>query len=269
MGSVTQRRLCCRLAGMVEREDAFIWREEFAGEAGASLSPAVWSAEVGGGGWGCGQRQTYTPDEANAQIRAGGQLAITALRAADPAGSITSARLITKDRISVRYGRIEARMKVPGGRGTWPAFWMLGSNIDQVGWPACGEIDVMEHVGSDPGTVHGTLHAPGYCGLDGGLGRAHRPGDALVGEFHIYGVDWSEDSIVWLFDGDPYFRLTPSEVPGAVWPFNQPFYLLLNLAVGGAWPGNDTPPFDLPATLLIDWIRIAPNQSTPQPMRSP
>lgn len=131
-------------------------------------------------------------------------------------------------------------MKVPGGRGTWPAFWMLGSNIDHVAWPACGEIDVMEHVGCNPGTVHGTLHAPGHSGLDGGHGQAHRARADLVGDFHTYSVDWNVDEISWLFDGHAYHWLTPADVPGGIWPFDQPFYLLVNLAIGGAWPGNDT-----------------------------
>lgn len=100
---------------------------------------------------------------------------------------------------------------------------MLGGNIDQVGWPACGEIDVMEHVGCDSGSVHGTLHASGYFGLDGGLGQAHRAGADLASDFHTYGVDWNDDEITWLLDGHAYRRLTPDDVPGRLWPFNQPF----------------------------------------------
>ena len=228
--------------------------EEFAGAALGAADPHLWSAELGGGGWGCEQRQIYTSDRSNVAVTAQGQLAITARRSPD--GAITSARLITKGRFAVQYGLIEARIKVPGGLGTWPAFWMLGSDIDEVGWPACGEIDVMEHVGSEPSTVHGTVHAPGYAGLGGGLGGAHRAEYDLSGDFHVYGVDWDADQITWLLDGRPYHRRMPGEVPGSVWPFRHAFFLVVNLAVGGAWPGNDTETPELPATMLIDWIRV-------------
>ncbi len=231
-----------------------ILSEEFASAAGGGPDPQLWSAELGGGGWGCEQLQTYTCDRSNVAITAQGQLAITARRS--PVGTITSARLITKDRFALKYGLIEARIKVPGGLGTWPAFWMLGGDIDEVGWPACGEIDVMEHVGSDPNTVHGTVHAPGYAGLGRGLGGAHRAGCDLSDDFHVYGVDWDAGQITWLLDGRPYHRMTTGGAPGSVWPFRHPFFLVVNLAVGGAWPGNDTQTPELPATLLVDWIRV-------------
>lgn len=228
--------------------------EDFASREGSGPDRSLWCAELGGGGWGCEQLQIYTCDRSNVAITAQSQLAITAKRSPD--GTITSARLVTKDRFDVRYGLIEARIKVPGGPGTWPAFWMLGSDIDEVGWPACGEIDVMEHVGSDPNTVHGTAHAPGYAGLAGGLGRAHPAGCDLSADFHVYGVDWDVGRITWLLDGRPYHRMTPAEAPGSIWPFCHPFFLVINLAVGGAWPGNNPPAPVLPATLLVDWIRV-------------
>ena len=231
-----------------------VFSEEFDSGAGSGPDPEIWSAELGGGGWGCDQLQLYTGDRSNVAITDEGHLAITAWRSPD--GTVTSARLITKDRFAVQYGLIEARIKVPGGIGTWPAFWMLGSDIDEVGWPACGEIDVMEHVGSDPCTVHGTVHAPGYAGLGGGLGAAHRTGSDLSHDFHIYGIDWDASHITWLLDGRPYHRMTAAEAPGSVWPFRHPFFLVVNLAVGGAWPGNDTEEPVLPATLLVDWIRV-------------
>lgn len=214
-----------------------VWLENFDGEAGSGPDLATWSAELGAGGWGCDQLQTYTDDQANAHITAEGHLAITATQVpGDSNGVITSARLITKDHFTVTYGLVEARIKVPGGLGTWPAFWMLGSDIDDVDWPACGEIDVMEHVGSDPGSVHGTVHAPGYSGLDGGIGQAHRTGSDLSDDYHVYGVEWTSEQISWLFDGYPSHRVTPHLVPGGRWPFDHPFYLLVNLAIGGAWP---------------------------------
>lgn len=227
------------------------WCDEFSASA---PDPAIWSAEVGGGGWGCGQLQHYTNAPANAYVDDNGRLAIVAR--AEPDGVVTSARLITKDRLTVRYGRIEARIRVPGGLGLWPAFWLLGSDIDDVGWPECGEIDVMEHVGSQPNVVHGTIHAPGYAGLVDGAGHGHDTGVDLAADFHVYGVEWTPDRIAWSVDGTTYNSLTPDDVPADTWPFRHDFYLLLNLAVGGDWPGNATDSPPLPGTLLVDWIRV-------------
>ena len=152
-------------------------------------------------------------------------------------------------------------MKVPGGVGTWPALWMLGTDIDEVGWPACGEIDVMEHVGAEPTRWHGTIHGPGYSGLGGGVGRAVEAGVDLSDSFHRYAVTWDESGIAWWLDGRERHRLTPSDVPGP-WPFDHEFYLLVNLAIGGNWPGNDGEP-ELPASLLIDWIRVSGHELAP------
>jgi beta-glucanase (GH16 family) len=231
-----------------------MWVQEFAGPAGVPPDPEAWNHEVGGGGWGDRQRQVYTDDPENAALDGAGHLAITARRATDGI-TITSARLTTKNRFAVRYGWIEARIKVPGGRGTWPALWLLGTDIDEVGWPACGEIDVMEHVGVDPTRCFGTIHGPGYSGLAAGLGGAAEAGTDLSEDFHRYAVAWDESGIVWLLDGREHHRLTPSDVPGP-WPFDHDFYLLVNLAIGGDWPGNDAEP-ELPTSLLIDWIRVA------------
>jgi beta-glucanase (GH16 family) len=229
------------------------WTEEFDGAAGEPPDPAVWVLQSGGSG--DQQVQEYTTSTANVSQTGHGCLQITALR--DGAGRITSAQLITKDRLTFRYGRVEARIKVPAGPGVWPAFWMLGSDIDRVGWPACGEIDVMEYVGSDPRRVHGTLHGPGYSGLEAGIGRALDTGSELSADFHRFAVEWRPDLIEWYIDDEPYQRLLPSTVPGA-WPFRHDFYLLLNLAVGGAWPGLTVEGIAFPATMLIDWVRINP-----------
>jgi beta-glucanase (GH16 family) len=231
-----------------------MWVQEFAGPAGLPPDPEVWTHEVGGGGWGDRQRQVYTDDPQNAALDGAGHLAITARRGADGI-TITSARLTTKGRFAVRYGWIEARIRVPAGHGTWPALWLLGTDIDEVGWPACGEIDVMEHVGVDPMRWYGTIHGPGYSGLAAGIGGAVEAGIDLSEDFHRYAVAWDESGIVWLLDGREHHRLTPSDVPGP-WPFDHDFYLLVNLAIGGDWPGNDAEP-ELPTSLLIDWIRVA------------
>jgi beta-glucanase (GH16 family) len=244
----------------VSHDDAFArpdWSQEFDGAAGAAPDPSVWSHDLGGGGWGCDQLQSYTASPLNASITEDGHLRIVARPAedGDPSQPITSARLVTRQRFTVHYGRIAARMRVPTGSGLWSAFWMLGQDIDQAGWPACGEIDVMEHVSSDPTAVHGTLHGPGYSGLRGGIGHRHDHGAALSGDFHVYAVDWTPERVTWLLDDTPFNSLTPRDVPGP-WPFTQPFFLLLNLAVGGAWPGIHTDQPSLPASLDVDWIRV-------------
>lgn len=232
-----------------------LWAEEFAGPPGSPPDPGVWTHDVGAGGWGCGQTQRYTASPANAALTGDGRLRITARRPS-VSGEVTSARLVTRDRFTVRYGRVAARMRVPDGAGLWSAFWMLGEDIGDVGWPACGEIDVMEHVTSDLTAVHGTLHAPGHSGLTGGVGRRHDHGGPLSDAFHVYAVDWSPERITWLLDDAPYSTLTPDDLNGA-WPFTHPFFLLVNLAVGGSWPGlaADGPP-TVPAALEVDWVRV-------------
>ena len=237
------------------RNDGGVWSDDFDGPAGSPPDPAVWQAELGDGGWGDDQLQRYTAPPANAFHTGNGHLAVVARRETDR--RVTSARLRTLGRLEVTYGRVEARIQVPAGAGMWPAFWMLGADVNRVGWPACGEIDVMEHVGSEPDTVHGTVHGPGFAGIGRGIGRAHRTSVALADDFHVYGVDWTADSIAWHLDSTEYFRLSPADVPGP-WPFRHSFYLLLNLAVGGAWPGNTLhEEAALPATMLIDWVRVA------------
>ena len=222
-----------------------MWGDEFDGPA---PDPRFWTHETGAGGWGDNQLQTYTDSTANTAITAEGHLAITALP------DLTSARLVTKGRFAAQHGVVEARIKVPAGPGVWPAFWMLGTDIDAVGWPQCGEIDVMEFVGSEPRRVHGTVHGPGFAGVGLGVGHAHDTGVDLSDDFHVYGVDWKAERITWLLDGEPYFTVTPSTVPE--WVFQHEFYLLLTLAIGGAWPGNEAVP-PLPATMLVDWVRVS------------
>ncbi len=236
-----------------EERGRLVWSDEFRGPPGAPPDPSVWTHETGAGGWGDEQLQRYTAATSNACLTASGHLALTARREAD--GEITSARLVTKDTVTVEHGRVEARIRLPQGAGLWPAFWMLGADIDTVGWPACGEIDVMEHVGSEPSAVHGTVHGPGYSGIGGGVGGVCRGGRPLGSAFHVFGVTWSPDEIRWHVDGADYFRCGPDDVTGP-WPFRHPFYLLLNLAVGGRWPGNRADGLRLPATMLVDWVRV-------------
>jgi beta-glucanase (GH16 family) len=238
-----------------------VWSDEFGGSAGAPPSASAWVHDVGAYGWTNHELQTYTAATANSARDGRGHLAIVARReiATGPDGrtrSYTSARLTTRGRFSTTHGRFEARMKIPAGRGLWPAFWMLGDDIDGVGWPGSGEIDVMEALGHDPKTVHGTLHGPG-SGAAGELGSSFVAPRSLATDFHTYAVSWSPDAVTWLLDGKAYATVGPA-IRQRGWSsiFNRPFHLLLNLAVGGTWPGSPDASTPLPATLLVDWVRV-------------
>ena len=150
----------------------------------------------------------------------------------------------------------------------WPAFWMLGTDIDPVGWPACGEIDVIEHVGSDPTAVHGTVHGPGYAGVGHGVGHRFDTRSRLSDDVHTYAVAWSAAFISWQLDGHEYFRVAAADVPGP-WPFDKAFFLMINLAIGGRWPGNEPDASTLPAEMLIDWIRVDGSEVQESPASRP
>jgi beta-glucanase (GH16 family) len=177
------------------------------------------------------------------------------------AGMYTSGRIKTQGRFELQYGKIEARIKIPRGQGIWPAFWMLGKDIDDpgVGWPQSGEIDVMENVGKEPSMVHGTVHGPGYSGAGGITAARTLPGgEKFAARFHVYGVEWSADSIDFLVDGKAYAAVTHKSLPaGAAWAFDKPFFLLLNLAIGGDWPGNPDETTRFPQSMLVDWVRVS------------
>jgi len=238
------------------------WAEEFDGPAGSPPDPGTWRPETGGHGWGNAELQYYTSETANAALDGAGSLAITVDRP-DPrlaAGSYdgcqyTSARLITKELKSFRYGLIQARIKLPPGRGIWPACWMLGTDIDAAGWPGCGEIDVMENFGTNPDVVHGTVHGPGYCG-DDGITAALDTGGPLSAAFHVYSVCWEPGRIRWYADQALYHTVTLATVGSRPWVFDHDFYLLINVAVGGhpSQPPDQSTTF--PQSLLIDYIRV-------------
>ena len=235
------------------------WSDEF--DSGSRPDESRWVYDLGGGGWGNQELQTYTSRADNAALR-DGALVITARaeRLTGPDGiarDYTSARLKTKDRFAQTYGKFEARIKVPRGQGLWPAFWMLGADIDAVGWPQCGEIDVMEHIGREPSTVHGTLHGPGYSGA-GGQGAAANPdGGPVADAFHVFAVEWEPGEIRWYVDGRQYFSRKPSDLPaGARWVFDHDFFLLLNVAVGGSWPGSPDATTTFPQEMAVDYVRV-------------
>jgi beta-glucanase (GH16 family) len=172
--------------------------------------------------------------------------------------------LITRHRAEFAFGRVEARIELPVGQGLWSAFWMLGTNLDKVGWPQSGEVDIVENIGREPATVHGTIHGPGYSGGSGVGTEYELPAEAGVDDFHTYAVEWTPDQIRWFVDDVNYFTATPDDIPaGADWVFNHPFLLILNLAVGGNWPGNPDESTTFPQTMLVDYVRVygTPNAS--------
>jgi beta-glucanase (GH16 family) len=232
--------------------------DEFDGPAGSAPNPGIWRYDLRAGGWGNAELQTYTDSRRNAALDGAGNLVITAQREAD--GSYSSARLKTESTYSAQYGRIEARIRIPRGQGIWPAFWMLGADIAQVGWPACGEIDVMENVGYEPGIVHGTVHGPGYSGAQGiSAAYQHPSGAAFADDFHVYGVDWRPGSITWTVDGVAYRTVTRADVGSDPWVFDKPFFVILNVAVGGTWPGSPDATTRFPQQMIVDWLRVYQN----------
>ncbi|WTQ65314.1 family 16 glycosylhydrolase [Streptomyces sp. NBC_00161] len=242
---------------------AATFSDDFDGPAGAAADPGKWQTETGDN-VSNHERQYYTAGNRNAALDGQGHLVITARRE-NPGNydcwygrcEYTSARLNTAGRFTQAYGHVEARLKVPRGQGMWPAFWMLGNDIGQVGWPNSGEIDVMENVGFEPSTIHGTIHGPGYSG-SGGIGAAYTlpGGQAFADAFHTFAVDWAPDSISWSVDGAVYQRRTPVDLGGRTWAFNKPFFLILNLAVGGYWPGDPDAGTTFPQQLVVDHVRV-------------
>jgi hypothetical protein len=258
--SITARRTSARRIGAFKR---LVWSDEFNGRAMSPPDPTDWRHEVGDWGATNGELANTTASSSNARLDGRGHLAIIARRQTTtaPNGGVwpyTSARLTTRKRLSVTYGRIEARMKLPRGSGLWPAFWMLGDTFDSVGWPASGEIDVMESIGQRPFTVHGTLHGPKTGSKSAyALGNHVDSRSSLTDDFHTFGVIWRPGAITWMLDGVPYATLKPADLAtGSIWRFDHPFHLVLNLGVGGDWPGapESTTPF--PASLRVDWVRV-------------
>jgi beta-glucanase (GH16 family) len=254
-----------------------VWRDEFNTKAGTAPNPSVWGREVGDGtvngipGWGNSELEYYTDGTDNVSTDGRGSLQITA-KEAD--GTLicyygpceyTSARLLTKERFEVAYGRVEARIKVPVGAGLWPAFWMLGTDIDQVNWPQTGEIDIMEYVGRVPNQVFGTLHGPGYSGGQS-YGNIYDLGKPVADDYHVFAVEWQPDKIVWYIDGIQYFAATPNDpfMQGKQWVFNHPFFILMNVAVGGNFGGSVGADTTFPQSMSVDYVRLY--QTKPKPV---
>ena len=235
------------------------YEDDFEGAAGIEPSPSLWTRDLGGGGFGNNELQVYTEGHSNAYLDGEGHLVIEAREETITdhngfTGKYSSARLKTKGKFSQTYGRLEARIKLPEGQGIWPAFWMLGDSIDTLGWPECGEIDIMESIGPEAKTLYGTLHGPGYCGGEN-LGGFIQLDETLAGTFHVYGIEWQPEQISWFLDGKQFQTFRREDVGTRGWPFDQPFFLLLNLAVGGDWPGSPDSTTSFPQRLIVDYVR--------------
>jgi len=237
------------------------WSDEFNGRDGSGPDSSKWISESGGSGWGNGELEYYTPRRKNVRQEKG-NLVIEAHkeRFTGPDGirrDYTSARLQTEGRFSQRYGRFEARIQIPSGQGVWPAFWMLGDDFRSVGWPDCGEIDIMENVGSEPATIHGTLNGPGYSGAHPLTTAYALPRGQFTDAFHTFAVEWDPQAIRFYVDGKLYSTKTPADIPkGQRWVYDHPFFIVLNLAVGGNMPGSPDHSTVLPQRMLVDYVRV-------------
>lgn len=244
----------------VARSTNLVLSEEF--NTDGAPNPAVWGFDIGTGenGWGNNELQYYTDRPENVTIQ-NGVLLITAQEESFQGSQYTSARLLTKDLFEQQYGRFEARIRLPFGQGIWPAFWMLGADIDENPWPGAGEIDIMEYRGQEPTVLIGSVHGPGYNGGDAISKEYILENDRFDTGFHIFGIEWGPDFVNFYVDDVLYNQITPEDVDEetdgeGVWVFNKPFYILMNLAVGGTFVGSPNAETQFPQTMLIDYVRV-------------
>ena len=228
-----------------------VWQDEF---DGPEINAANWTHEMGGHGWGNAESQYYTDQPGNSFIE-NGHLVIQALEENILGKRYTSARMVTKGKFEQAYGRIEGRIQVPYGQGIWPAFWSLGNNFPETPWPLSGEIDIMEHIGKEPQHVYGTVHGPGYSGDSGVGGSFMLRSGALSDDFHVFAIEWEPEEIRWYIDDQHYHTITPADLPGE-WVYDHPFFLILNVAVGGYWPGYPDETTVFPQQMRVDYIRV-------------
>lgn len=239
-----------------------VWSDEFNGPNGSSPDPAKWTLVKNGSGYGNRELEYYTDRPSNIKER-NGSLVITARRESYAGRDgvtqpYTSARIESLGHFELKYGRVEARIKIPKGQGIWPAFWMLGSDYGQIGWPDCGEIDIMENVGFEPSRIHGSLHGPGYSGSSPLSGLYTMSNQARISDsYHVFAVEWEPRIVRFYVDDVLYETQTADSVPaGKRWVFDHPFFIVLNLAVGGYWPGNPDGTTQFPASMLVDYVRV-------------
>ena len=249
-------------AWSAEEENPLLWSQEFNEKSGTKPDPKYWNYDLGDGrGWGNREVQTYT--NVNAKTTGRGALAITARQYSPKSKLIcyygycewSSARITTKNKVWIKYGTIEARIQMPSGTGSWPAFWMLGQNIDAVSWPNSGEIDITEGLGRTPYLNYGTIHGPGYFG-GSSIGVRYLNPTKLSAGFNTYGINWSEDAIEWTLNGKIIFTQSKDSIAPRAWVFNQPFSLILNVAMGGEFGGEIGKDAKSGLQMKVDWIRV-------------
>ena len=238
-------------------EYTLVWQDEFNGPVDQSPAASNWAFDVGGSGWGNEQLEFDTARTENVSLDGAGNLRIVAREEDYLGADYTSGRIKTQGKFSQAYGRFEARIKLPVGQGLWPAFWMLGANFESVGWPDCGEIDIMEYRGQVPNVTNAALHGPGYSGATPLFGSYAKPGAGLNEDFHVYAVEWTRNSISWIFDGQTFLTKGVRDLPGGTtWVFDHPFFILLNVAVGGNYVGPPDATTVFPQTMLIDYVHV-------------
>lgn len=233
------------------------WSDEFDGAAGTLPDASKWAFDIGTGegGWGNQELQYYTNRPENVSLDGNGNLVITARSEGFSGSAFTSARIKTQDLFSQAYGRIEARLITPYGPGIWPAFWMLGNNVETDGWPECGEIDIMELRGQEPHSINGTIHGPGYSGGNSITKKYALLNGRFDSDYHVFAVEWYEDKIDFFVDDYLYHRIESSDVPGK-WVYDHPFFIILNIAVGGTYVGFPTAQTPFPQKMIIDYVRV-------------
>ena len=261
--------VCAVLVGVIavrasgDTQSSPVWADEFTGAAGSAPNPSIWGYQVGGDGWGNDELECYTDDRSTSALDGKGDLVITANNTPGRQCSdgttrdYTSARLVTANKRTLQYGHIRVRAELPGAPGMWPAIWAVGAD-PAVKWPHSGEIDIDEKVGSNPTVANGTIHGAAAEGTPYDIGGTTGESGVSGSTFHVYGVDWTPDSIDFSLDGRVYFTATKSTVEsqGAEWDFDKPFFVILNLAVGGSWPGSPTAATTWPQRMIVDYVRV-------------
>lgn len=231
------------------------WSDDF---SGAALDANVWNYEIGNGsgGWGNNELEYYTNSAKNAFV-SNGNLIIEARKESIGGFNYSSARLTTQNKKSFTYGRVDIRAKLPKTKGIWPALWMLGNNIANVGWPASGEIDIMELLGQEPSKAYGTLHYGASSATHGSKGNSYSlSGTSFYDQFHVFSMDWKQDEIKLYIDNNLYLTVTKADLGSNPYPFNAPFFFIFNVAVGGNWPGSPDGTTTFPQRMIVDYVRV-------------
>ncbi|WP_405294283.1 family 16 glycosylhydrolase [Algibacter sp. Ld11] len=241
----------------VARFTDLVMQDEF--DTNGALDSSIWDFNIGNGenGWGNNELQYYTNRSENAVVQ-NGILIMTANKESFQGSDYTSARIITKGKFEQAYGRFEARIRLPYGQGLWPAFWLLGADIDEVGWPQCGEIDIMENRGQEPTLINGTVHGPGYSAGESISKSYELTNDRFDTGFHIFGIEWGPEYINYYVDDVLYNQITPDDVTGE-WVYDHPFFIIINMAVGGDYVGAPNGETVFPQTMLVDYVRVYKN----------